>query len=121
MLNVRQLWASGYEVYDRISPSLREYLTSLNATHAQPVFKRHATDGGFPIVSPRGAPENVGDDFSVVHPAVRTNPVTGWRSIYAAGLHLKEINGLTPYEGKWIKDYVEYLITQYVSYPVCNA
>ena len=93
---------------------MREYLSTLDATHAQPVFKRHATEGGFPIVSPRGAPENIGDDFSVVHPVVRTNPVTGWRSIYAAGLHLKEINGLTPYEGNWIKGYIEYLITQSV-------
>ncbi|THH06974.1 hypothetical protein EW145_g3707 [Phellinidium pouzarii] len=105
------LWASGYEVYDRISPSMREYLSTLTATHAQPVFKCSAVDGGFPVASPRGAPENVGDDFSVSHPVVRTNPVTGWRSIYAVGLHCKEIDGVTAYEGKRIKEYFEYLIT----------
>lgn len=91
---------------------MRDFLSNLTATHAQPVFKRSATDGGFPIVSPRGTPDNVGDVFSVQHPVVRTNPVTGWRSIYAVGLHCKEIDGVTDYEGKWIKEYFEYLITQ---------
>ncbi|KAH8115458.1 taurine catabolism dioxygenase [Phellopilus nigrolimitatus] len=105
------LWASGYEVYDRISPSMREYFSTLTATHAQPVFKRSADDGGFPIASPRGAPENVGDEFSVSHPVVRTNPVTGWRSIYSVGLHCNEVDGITTYEAKWIKEYIEYLIT----------
>lgn len=106
------MWASGYEVYDRISPSMREYLSTLTATHAQPVFKRSAEAGGFPIASPRGTPENVGDAFEISHPVVRTNPVTGWRSIYAVGLHCKEIDGLTAYENNKIKEYFEYLITQ---------
>ncbi|KAL5531908.1 hypothetical protein ACEPAF_5471 [Sanghuangporus sanghuang] len=105
------LWASGYEVYDRISSSMREYFSTLTATFAQPVFKRSANDGGFSIVSPRGSPENVGDAFEVSHPVVRTNPVTGWRSIFAVGLHCKEIDGVTPYENRMIKEYIEYLIT----------
>jgi len=105
------LWASAFEVYDRISPSMREYFTTLTATHEQPVFKTSANDGQFPVVSPRGSPENVGDSCLAHHPVVRTHPITGWRSIYAVGLHCKEIQGVTPYEGKWIRDYFDYLIT----------
>ena len=94
---------------------MREYFSKLTATFSQPVFKRSAQDGGFSIISPRGSPENVGDDFEISHPVVRTNPVTGWRSIFAVGLHCKEIDDVTPYENRLIKEYIEYLITQCVT------
>jgi alpha-ketoglutarate-dependent taurine dioxygenase len=49
---------------------------------------------------PRGAPENVGAHLSTVHPVVRTNPVTGWKSIYAVGPFPKYINELDPQESE---------------------
>ncbi|EJD08433.1 taurine catabolism dioxygenase [Fomitiporia mediterranea MF3/22] len=107
------LWASGCEVYDRMSPSVREFLTTLTATHAQPVFKRSAAAVGCEIVSPRGSPDNSGDAFEVSHPVVRTNPVTGWRSIYAVGLHCRDIDGLTKHESDRIKEYFDYMITHH--------
>ena len=33
-----------------------------------------------------------------MHPVVRTNPVTGWKSIYAIGGFPKQINELNPEE-----------------------
>jgi alpha-ketoglutarate-dependent taurine dioxygenase len=33
-----------------------------------------------------------------VHPVVRTNPVTGWKSVYAIGSFPKAINELNPEE-----------------------
>lgn len=110
-----QLWASGYEVYDRLSPPMRELFSRLTATFAQPVFKRAADEGGFAIPSPRGSPQNVGDAFEVSHPVVRTNPVTGWRSVFALGLHCREIDDVTPHEKKLIKEYIEHLVAQCVS------
>jgi hypothetical protein len=44
---------------------------------------------------PRGSPQNVGSHLSAVHPLVRTNPVTGWKSIYAIGSFPKYINELS--------------------------
>ena len=44
---------------------------------------------------PQGSPANVGGHLSVVHPVVRTNPVTGWKSIYGLGTFPKYINELT--------------------------
>lgn len=67
------LWASGYEVYDRISTPVQKFLESLTATYAQPKFNEAATRNGFKIYSePRGAPENVGEVLEAVHPVIRT-------------------------------------------------
>jgi alpha-ketoglutarate-dependent taurine dioxygenase len=59
---------------------------------------------------PRGAPENVGAELKAIHPVVRTNPVTGWKSIFPVGGHVKHINGLTEEESShllsWFLDLV---------------
>ena len=34
----------------------------------------------------RGSPENTGTTMEAVHPMVRTHPVTGWKSVFAAGM-----------------------------------
>jgi alpha-ketoglutarate-dependent taurine dioxygenase len=31
---------------------------------------------------PRGAPDNVGNALRAIHPVIRTNPVTGWKSLF---------------------------------------
>jgi len=49
---------------------------------------------------PRGSPENVGGELKTEHPVVRTNPVTGWKSIFPVGGHVSHINGLTENESK---------------------
>jgi alpha-ketoglutarate-dependent taurine dioxygenase len=36
----------------------------------------------------------VGKELSAVHPVVRTNPVTGWKSVFALGPFPKQINEL---------------------------
>lgn len=107
------LWCSGYEVYDRISPSFRSYLETLTATCAQPVFKSAATAGGYEVMSPRGSPLNVGDEFAPKHPVVRTNRITGWKAIFAGvGLHVTKINDVYTYEDQMIRDYIMRLITR---------
>ncbi|CAO2658856.1 Nn.00g065790.m01.CDS01 [Neocucurbitaria sp. VM-36] len=107
------LWCSGYEVYDRISPSFRSYLETLTATCAQPVFKSAATAGGYEVMSPRGSPLNVGDEFAPQHPIVRTNRITGWKAIFAGvGLHVTKINDVYTYEDQMIRDYMMRLITR---------
>jgi alpha-ketoglutarate-dependent taurine dioxygenase len=100
------LWASGYEIYDRISEPYQRFLETLTATFAQPVFNKVAEKGGFQLYDkPRGAPENVGSELKAVHPVVRTNPVTGWKSIFPVGGHVQHINGLTELESKSILEW----------------
>ena len=107
------LWASGYELYDRISAPLQRFFESLTATYAQPKFNEAAKANGFNVhEGPRGAPENVGSDLSAVHPVVRTNPVTGWKSIFAVGSHVRHINGLTTRESRHFLDEFVNLIVE---------
>jgi alpha-ketoglutarate-dependent taurine dioxygenase len=70
-----------------------------------------AEQSGFQLYDkPRGAPENVGAELKAVHPVVRTNPVTGWKSIFPVGGHVRHINGLTEEESSkllsWFLDLV---------------
>jgi alpha-ketoglutarate-dependent taurine dioxygenase len=100
-------------VYDRISPTLRGFLDGLTAYYAQPGFNEAAARNGFEIYSgERGAPENVGEVLEAVHPVVRTNPVTGWKSVFAVGHHVKRINGLSEEESKRFLDWFVRLIVE---------
>lgn len=93
------LWASGYEIYDRISTPVQKFLETLTAHFARPDFTAAAVRGGFTIYSKaRGSPENVGDSLSADHPVVRTNPVTGWKSVYPVGQHAQYIKDVTAEE-----------------------
>ncbi|KAL2018387.1 hypothetical protein VTK56DRAFT_922 [Thermocarpiscus australiensis] len=105
------LWASGYELYDRISEPYQKFLETLTASFEQPGFQKVAESSGFKLYDKqRGAPENVGSELKAVHPVVRTNPVTGWKSIFPVGGHVKHINGLTEEESSklltWFLDLV---------------
>jgi alpha-ketoglutarate-dependent taurine dioxygenase len=108
---VDTLWASGYEVYDRISTPYQKFLESLTATYAQPRFNEAAEKNGFKIYAEqRGAPENIGEILEAIHPVVRTNPVTGWKSIFAVGHHVQRINGLTELESKALLEWFVRLV-----------
>jgi alpha-ketoglutarate-dependent taurine dioxygenase len=99
------LWASGYEIYDRLSPPYQKFFEGLTATYAQPGFGIAAKENNFELYKgPRGAPENVGTELTAVHPVIRTNPVTGWKSIFGVGHHVQRINGLTEQESKEVLD-----------------
>lgn len=68
------LWASGYEIYDRLSPALREMLEGLTATHDATFFLDEARRLGNPLrTTPRGSPLNHGDALCATHPVIRTN------------------------------------------------
>ena len=83
------LWASGYELFDRISRPYQKFLEGLAATYAQPEFNKAAANSNFKLYSAaRGSPENVGEDLQAIHPVIRTNPVTGWKSVFAVGHHV---------------------------------
>lgn len=100
------LWGSGYGLYEKLSPSFRSYLETLTGTYSQPGFKK-ASEGEYDLYSDtRGAPENIGDELIAIHPIIRTNPVTGWRSVFGFGHHFTSFNGLNEDESSLIKDYL---------------
>lgn len=96
------LWASGYDLLDRFSPAYRRFFETLTATFIGDGFLRAAAEDKTGRVriyeGPRGHPANLGGELSTVHPLVRTNPVTGWKSLFAVGPFPKVINELAPNE-----------------------
>ncbi|PMD50898.1 alpha-ketoglutarate-dependent taurine dioxygenase [Hyaloscypha bicolor E] len=87
------LWASGYEIYDRLSPKMREFLESLTATHEARFFLEEAERLGNPLRDGiRGSPLNRGSSLEAVHPVIRTNPVTGWKSVFVNKGFTRRIN-----------------------------
>ncbi|KAH6882348.1 hypothetical protein BKA58DRAFT_328981 [Alternaria rosae] len=107
------LWASGYEIYDRLSPAMRSFLEGLTATHDAKFFLEEAARLGNPLRKDvRGNPLNHGDALTATHPVIRTNPVTGWKSVYVNKGFTKRINGVTKDESDLILPYLINLVTQ---------
>jgi alpha-ketoglutarate-dependent taurine dioxygenase len=104
------LWASGYEIYDRFSKPYQKMFESLTATFIGDGFVKMAENHPELVVlyeKERGSPQNSGKKMTAVHPVVRTNPVTGWKSIFALGSFTKYINELTKEESaKLLKEFV---------------
>ncbi|ORY70512.1 taurine dioxygenase family protein [Pseudomassariella vexata] len=97
------LWASGYEIYDRFSKPYQKFFEGLTATFVGEGFMKAAAANPEEVKiyeKARGSPKNVGRDLSAVHPVVRTNPVTGWKSIFAIGPFPQYINELEPDESE---------------------
>lgn len=90
------LWASGYDIYDLFSKPYQKFFEGLTATFIGDGFIKVVNSGKANMYDkPRGSPQNIGGHLSAVHPLVRTNPVTGWKSIYAIGSFPKYINELS--------------------------
>jgi alpha-ketoglutarate-dependent taurine dioxygenase len=100
------LWASGYEAYDRLSPALRVFLEGLTAEHDGNFFHETARSLGVPIQQDRGNPANTGLDLRAVHPVIRTNPVTGYKSLFVNKGFTKRILELNPEESDLLLDYL---------------
>lgn len=95
------LWASGYEIYDRISAPYQQFIEGLEATFSRPDFIAATHTHGYELYTqPRGSPLNVGGSLTAIHPVVRTNPVTGWKSVYPVGQNVRFINGVTAEESE---------------------
>lgn len=82
------LWASGYEIYDRLSPAMQQFLEGLTATHAAKFFLEEAERLGNPIrKGVRGNPLNFGESLSAVHPVIRTNRKSSLVRTISKNLH----------------------------------
>ncbi|KAJ3015991.1 UNVERIFIED_CONTAM: hypothetical protein HDU68_012474 [Siphonaria sp. JEL0065] len=107
------LYASAYEVYERLSPAYRELLEGLTATHSGEGYKKLEAAGIIKInPGPRGAPEDVDTTLVSVHPVIRTNPVTGWKGVFVNKMYTKRINELSKDESDLLLNHLFELVTQ---------
>ncbi|KAL3473831.1 hypothetical protein BJX99DRAFT_248651 [Aspergillus californicus] len=107
------IWASGYEIYDRLSPEMASFLERLTATHDASFFHDEARRLGNPLRKGiRGSPLNQGEGLTAIHPVIRTNPVSGWKSVYVNKGFTKRINGVTKDESDVLLQYLFNLLTQ---------
>ncbi|KAI9259983.1 hypothetical protein EDC94DRAFT_635361 [Helicostylum pulchrum] len=91
------LWASAYEAYDKLSPSLQKFLEGLSAVHTGQVHTDNAKRTG----------QFIRRDFvDSVHPIVRTHPVTGWKGLFVQPGFTKNIVGLNNRESKILLEYL---------------
>lgn len=105
------MFASAYEAYDLLSPLMKKFMEGLNAVfmpwdHKPENILDHMWKGT------RGAPENQGAHLKALHPCIRTNPVTGWKSLFAFGHHLDAFEGMGDVESRMMKDFVQRLVTE---------
>lgn len=106
------LWSSGYEIYDLLSPHFKALADNLVGHFCQPAFNTAAKNGGYRIhPGPRGSPENIGEILEAFHPFVRTNPVTGWKSIFGVGTHFAGFKDLYRRESQILRSYILELVT----------
>ncbi|KAF9354213.1 hypothetical protein BGX26_007965 [Mortierella sp. AD094] len=103
------IWSDGYQLYDDLSQPIKTLLEGLTATHSSDIFKV--------LVQTHGI-KTIGKLNDSVHPVIRTNPVTGWKSVYINPVFTREINGVTPSESKWIIDYIDTLISKKLQYQI---
>ena len=54
----------------------------------------------------------MGEKLEAIHPVIRTNPVTGWKSVFAVGHHVQKINELAPIESSHLLEWFTKLITE---------
>lgn len=89
------LWASGYGAYDKLSEEFKNFLDGKKAVYV-------SANGYLDRKDPFGGPKRI----ERVHPLVRTNPATGWKSLFVNRAMTKRIIGVTPVESDLILNYL---------------
>lgn len=107
------LWASGYEMYDIMSPVFQKLAEGLTGHFYPPEFIDSARRYNYTLhPGPRGAAENVGTHLTSQHPVVRTNPVTRWKSLYGVGQHFSHVLGVSREESELLRTHFLNVLTQ---------
>lgn len=88
------VWASGTAVFDSLPASLQRYLEELEAVHSfehsgWPAYFARLPDGEAQYRKARN------DHLPVVHPVVRTHPVSGKKTVFVSPTFTDRIKGLS--------------------------
>ncbi|RAL15759.1 TauD/TfdA dioxygenase family protein [Aspergillus homomorphus CBS 101889] len=95
------LWTSQYAAYDALSPHMQTYLKGLTALHSA---EMQASDSKALGRTVRREP------VTTEHPLIRTNPVTGWNSVFFNPGFVTKIVGIPKVESDAIIRYLTEVI-----------
>ncbi|KAF9434039.1 hypothetical protein BGZ76_008667 [Entomortierella beljakovae] len=103
------IFSDGYQLYDDLSQHLKTFLEGLTATHSSDIFRDLVREHGI---------KTIGKLNDTVHPVIRTNPVTGWRSVFINPVFTRQINDVPATESKWILEYIDSLVSKKLQYQI---
>ena len=90
------LFASQYKAYDALSSTLKEQIKSYSAESRSDLEAVSATRLNRTSISNKA----VSNNYSAIHPMVRTHPDTHLKSLYISPAHTCEVQGLTKSESR---------------------
>ncbi|KAF2121489.1 alpha-ketoglutarate-dependent taurine dioxygenase [Lophiotrema nucula] len=96
------LWSSQYAAYDQLSAPMQKYLEGLTAIHSAELQAQGSRDLGRPV---RREP------VTTEHPLIRTNPVTGWKSLFFNPGFVTKIVGIPKTESDHIISYLNEIVS----------
>jgi sulfonate dioxygenase len=95
------LWSSQYAAYDALSAPMQKYLESLSAIHSADLQAEGTRALGRTV---RREP------VTTIHPLVRVNPVTGWKSLFFNPGFVTKIIGIPKAESDHIISYLNEIV-----------
>lgn len=96
------VWTSQYAVYDSLSSHMQKYLEGLTALHSSELQAQGSRAAGRAIRR---------DPVITEHPIIRTNPVTGWKSVFFNPGFVTDIVGVPKVESTAIINYLNEIIS----------
>ncbi|KAH7463511.1 putative alpha-ketoglutarate-dependent sulfonate dioxygenase [Phytophthora ramorum] len=96
------LWASAYEVYERLTPHFKEFVEGLTAIHSSKLQAEATIVQGHTLRRPI---------VEFEHPVVRTHPVTGRKALYVNSEFTTRIKNLSAAES----DAVLHFLTSHIA------
>ncbi|MCJ1464775.1 hypothetical protein MMC07_003388 [Pseudocyphellaria aurata] len=96
------VWTSQYAVYDSLSSHMQRYLEGLTALHSSELQAQASRALGRPVRR---------DPVTTEHPIIRTNPVTGWKSVFFNPGFVTDIVGVPKVESNAIINYLNEIIS----------
>jgi alpha-ketoglutarate-dependent taurine dioxygenase len=97
-------WASGYALYDLLSPDLQRYLENRTAVHSAVEQANNAKKNNHPVRR---------DPVVNEHPIVRVHPVTGYKAVFVNPGFTRSIVGVPKAESDAILNYLYSLISSH--------
>ena len=96
------VWTSQYAVDDSLSSQMQKYLEGLTALHTSALQAQGSRALGRPVRR---------DPVTTEHPIIRTNPVTGWKSVFFNPGFVTDIVGVPKVESNAIINYLNEIIS----------